>query len=288
MLKIISDKTILLLLLSFSFEVTAQVTSSLSGKSVPLFEAGAGMVVADVPDYPASGHNTTHTVPFPTALYRGEVVRADENGGIRGRFLKSEQYELNLSFGGALPADSSDNPDRLGMPDLDLMLEVGPALFIHFLPKGRYKNKKLTLSLPVRQVAMTDGTYLENRGVVFDPFLFYIHENLFFKNFLLFLGTGARWGTRKYMETFYSVPDQFSNSSRETFFAKGGFLGSHFNTGFSYLLSKDVLAFIGMEHAIYKGASNESSPLFAKKNNTTLAMGFVWWFYKSKAQGVRY
>lgn len=39
--------------------------------------------------------------------------------------------EFDISFDGLFPADSDENDDRKGMPDLDFLFEVGPQLIAH-------------------------------------------------------------------------------------------------------------------------------------------------------------
>lgn len=266
---------------------TAQVTQSVTGETLPLLEFGAGVVSADVPDYPGAGHNTTHTVPFPAGLYRGDVLRADEDGGARARFLNTETLEINMSVGGSLPADSEDNPDRVGMPDLDTMLEFGPGLIIHFLRPSPSSKIKLSLNIPVRFAFSTDIKNWNDRGFVFNPLLYYIHEDFPIKRMIFFLGADTRFATRRMMDYFYTIAPQYSTAARPSYQAKSGYLESGSNIGFAYNFKNEVSFFVGVRYSSLSGAANEASPLLVSKNNTSIGIGVVWWFWKSKATGYK-
>jgi len=265
----------------------AQVTQSVSGEALPLLELGVGVVGADVPDYPGAGHNTTHTVPFPAGLYRGDVLRADEDGGARARFLNTELLEVNMSIGGSLPADSEENPDRVGMPDLDTMLEFGPGLIIHFLKPSPSSKTKLSLNIPVRFAFSTDLKSVDDRGFIFNPLLYYIHEDFPIKKMILFVGLDTSFATGRMMDYFYTVAPQYSTAQRPTYKAEGGYLGSGTNLGFSYNFKNQVSFFAGVRQSFFSGAKNEASPLLVSKNNTSIGVGIVWWFWKSKAVGYK-
>ena len=99
----------------------------MGGERRPLLEAGVFGGGGWIPDYPAAGQNHLRGLALPYVLYRGEVLRSDDRG-VRGRFYRKDDLEFSLSFGGALGARSRDNRAREGMPNLDYLGEVGPAL----------------------------------------------------------------------------------------------------------------------------------------------------------------
>lgn len=280
-------KLIFVLTFIFWSSVSAQVTQSVSSKALPLLEFGIGAVAADVPDYPGAGHNTTHTVPFPAGIYRGDVLRADEDGGARARFLNTELLEINMSVGGSLPADSEENPDRVGMPDLDTMLEVGPGLIVHLIKPSPTSKIKLSLNIPVRFAFSTDLKNWDDRGFIFNPLLYYIHEDVPFKKMIFFFGLDTSFATKRMMDYFYTVAPQYSTTARSTYYAKGGYLGTGTNIGFAYSFKNEVSLFGGLRQSFYSGASNLESPLLVSRNNTSIGIGVVWWFWKSKTIGYK-
>lgn len=276
----------------FIFVVTSSIVqaknSSYNKKDLPLFEGGVGTIFLNIPDYPASSHSTTHILPFPAGIYRGDSMRADDDGGARRRFFNSERLEINLSFGLAPKARSKDNPDRQGMPDLDTILEVGPGLIYHFLKHSDYKDMTLDLSLPLRFAFSTDLTSAKNRGFVFNPFVYFRKRNFLMKNFGLFLGADTRFATKKNLDNFYSVTSAYSTPSREMFDARAGYLGTHLSAGLNYFFLGQVSSFIGYQYSTFHHAVNKDSPLFKQKSNESFVVGFIWWFYKSKERGTRY
>ena len=94
----------------------------------PLFEVRLVSAGAYLPDYPGSKQSHASGLALPYFAYRGRVLRSDEKGALRGRLIKTERVELDLSFDGAFSSDSGENDARRGMPDLDWMGEVGPRV----------------------------------------------------------------------------------------------------------------------------------------------------------------
>lgn len=277
-----------LLLGLFSFllltQIHAQITKSLEGEAFPLWEAGGGAVAAVVPAYPGSEDTNNFFIPFPTFFYRGEVIRADEEGGMRTRFLKTDTFEINLSIGGSLPANSEDVNARRGMPDLETMVEAGPGLLATLWKKKGIQSYKLGLNVPLRVAFAVDFFRAEEKGLVFNPLLYFITENLIGKRVFTFTSISSVVATQKFQKVFYQVDPQFALFDRPAFAAESGYLGTTVAQGFSKLLFKNVNTFIGLTWQNLRGAANSNSPLFKKKDNFSAAIGFVWWFYESDAR----
>jgi len=271
----------LLLLLAVSFNPKAQITQSVEGRQLPLWEGGVALVGALVPAYPASEDTNFFALPFPAFFYRGDVLRADEEGGMRGRFFKSSNLEVNLSIGGSLPANSKDVAIRKGMPDLKTMVEVGPGILSTLWRKKGDYNAKLGLNIPVRAAWTVDLFEAKERGIVLNPLLYLITENLFADGLLSFTGLSAVVASHKFHKVFYQVDQQFSQPGRAAYGAQSGYLGTTLSQGFARTLFKGTRAFVGGSYNYYKGSSNENSPLFRRKDNFSVAIGLVWWFYKS-------
>lgn len=268
----------------YAFEIHAQITKSLDGQSEPLWEAGVGMVGALTPAYPASEDTNQFFIPFPTFFYRGEILRADEEGGARGRFFKTEDFEINLSIGGSLPANSKDVKVREGMPDLNTMVELGPGLLATLWKKRGVQNYKLGLNIPLRTAFSVDFFDIKEQGIVFNPLLYFVSENLLGERVFSFTGISTVFASRKFHQYFYQVAPQFSNTDRPRYNADSGYLGTTISQGFSKLIFKNVNAFLGVSYSNHKGAANEQSPLFKDEHNLSAAVGFVWWFYESEAR----
>ena len=91
----LSIRAFFILSVLLSQSLFAQATGSMLREESPLWEAGVGVVAGSIPDYPGAGHSTFHTVPIPGFVYRGKRVRADEDGGLRARFYKTENWEFD-------------------------------------------------------------------------------------------------------------------------------------------------------------------------------------------------
>ena len=278
-------KYLLPLLLALSaFELSAQITRSLDDQAEPLWEAGAGMVGALTPAYPASEDTNQFLIPFPTFFYRGKILRADEEGGARGRFFKTEDFEINLSIGGSLPANSKDVKVREGMPDLNTMVELGPGLLATLWKKRGVQNFKLGLNVPLRTAFAVDFFDVKEQGLVFNPLLYFVSENILGARVFTFTGVSTIFASQKFHQYFYQVDPQFATNTRASYNADSGYLGTTLSQGFSKLIFKNVNAFLGVSYSNHKGAANEKSPLFKDEHNFSAALGFVWWFYESEAR----
>ncbi|MCF8058883.1 MAG: MipA/OmpV family protein [Bacteriovoracaceae bacterium] len=278
------QKQILFLVALFTFFITpsyTQITKSLDGSALPLWEAGAGFVAANVPAYPGSEDSNNFFIPIPTFFYRGEIIRADEEGGMRGRFLKTDDFEINLSIGGSLPASSKDVAARAGMPNLKTMVELGPGLLATLWRKRGIQSYKLGLNIPLRAAFTVDFFEAKERGLVFNPLLYFITENLVGKRVFTFTSLSSIVTSHKFQKVFYQVDPQFALPTRPAYAVESGYLGSTLSQGFSKLLFNEINAFIGVNWTNLRGASNQNSPLFKRKDNFSAAIGFVWWFYES-------
>ena len=58
-------------------------------------------------------------------IYRGDIFSVGDEGAFRALAFANDRVELDLSLGASLPANSEDDADRRGMPDLDFLFEVG-------------------------------------------------------------------------------------------------------------------------------------------------------------------
>ncbi len=209
-------------------------------------------------------------------------MRADEDGGMRGRLIKKKHYEINISLGGALPANSKENVTRNGMPNLDTMIELGPGLIIHLI---KNKNTKLKLNIPIRFAISTDLTKVDDRGLVFNPLLFYIHKDFFIKKAIFFASLSVRFASRQFHKFFYQVGSEFRTPERPSYKARAGYLGTSLNLGIGHTFKKNYMSFIGVRHSYFASSANINSPLLVNKSNTSLAIGFIWWGWSSEKKG---
>ncbi len=121
----------------------------------PLWELGVAAGVGSLPDYPAADQNHVRALALPFIRYRGDILRSDEKGLVRGRFIRTPDVEFDISLNGSFPARSDKNTARAGMPDIDWLGEVGPRLE-WTVARAAGDIARVTLELPVRTVWSTD------------------------------------------------------------------------------------------------------------------------------------
>ncbi len=239
----------------------------------PLWELGLMAGGGLLPDYPAAAQNHFQWLALPYLAYRGKFLRSDKKGLLRGRFLKSERLELDVSLKGSFPADSEDNTARRGMPDLDWLGEIGPRLQIILAKAAR--DAKVELELPLRAVFSTDFSSFDSRGAVFAPELAYQHER--FLDFAeVKLSLGASYGTEKLAEYFYEVSDRYATATRAAYQAESGYIGSSLKLVMFKPLNRRWRFFAGLGADFHHGAANEQSPLFRDKTTLSAGFGFIW------------
>jgi outer membrane scaffolding protein for murein synthesis (MipA/OmpV family) len=276
-----------LILIALCSSSYAQITQSVDDKAKPLYEFGAAMVGAVVPAYPGSDVQNTFfiPIPFPTFFYRGEVLRADEEGGMRSRFFKSDTFEVNLSIGGSLPADSEDVKAREGMPDLNTVVELGPGLLATLWShKENGKSYKLGLNLPLRAALGVDFWRVRQHGLVFNPLLYLITEGLIGKKIITFTGLSTVYATQRFHRLFYQVDQAFVTPERALYGSRSGYMSTTLSQGFSTSLSQNIVGFLGLSYMNLQGNANRRSPLFKRRDNFSAALGLVWWFYESTSR----
>ncbi|HWL79463.1 MAG TPA: MipA/OmpV family protein [Roseomonas sp.] len=248
----------------------------------PKIEAGLAGGGGWLPDYPAAAQNHFQGLFFPYVIYRGEILRSDSQG-VRGRFYNTESIGLDLSLSGAFPASSSDNDAREGMPDLDWQGEIGPALRLT-LWQDRMVRQRVNLELPVRAVFSTDWSSVHYRGLVVAPELAYERLNLLATGARLRVGLGPIFATGRMMDYFYRVEPQYARPGRPAYDADPGYLGTRLQFSYRMPLTQRLSVVAGGRLESFHGATNDDSPLFREKWNTSVALGFAWSFYQSEAR----
>ena len=246
----------------------------------PLFELGVAGGVGYLPDYPAAGQNHFNGIALPFPVYRGEIIRSDSKGLLRGRLVHSRDFELDISLGGSLDADSDDNDARNGMPDLDHMAEVGPRLQWTFARAARWA--KFDLELPVRAVFSTDFSSVEHRGFLIEPQLAYQHDNFLESGTKLKLGLSPVLADEDLQDYFYQVDAPFATATRRAYDGQGGYLGSKVRLLVQYPLGKRLKLFMAGDLNSHHGAANEDSPLFREDLTYGAGVGLIWSFFQSK------
>lgn len=262
-----------MLLFLFNFPIHA------NDSALPKFEAGFAAGAFWLPDYPASERVRERTLALPYGIYRGDFIRADREGGLRGRFFKRDRMDLSLSASAAFPANSEDNESRRGMPDLDWIGEIGPK-FIYFFVKSPLVS--LNLSLPLRFVFSTDFNHFQERGYTFNPEVQFRHRMIFDQSLILSASIGSTWATENLQDYFYEVQPEYALTQRPAFDARGGYLGSDLTLSLVKNLNKNINLVVGVSQGRYVGAKNRNSPLFKDHVTESYFLGLSWSLYSSQ------
>ena len=244
-------------------------------KTEPLWELGFVAAGVYLPHYPAAEESQARFLPVPWRVYRGEVIRADERGMLRGRVVKTDRFEFDVSFSGSLPVDADDNDARSGMDELDWLGEVGPRVQINLLRTGnRERSARVDFELPVRGVFSTDfSDFPDWRGVVFAPSVAYRSRNFAGSGLNFELTAETIFATEELMDYFYEVEPRFVRAGRPEFDADAGYLGSRFGLNMKRKFGSRVTAFFNTSLWNFSGSTNSDSPLSIETFNYGIVAG---------------
>ena len=170
------------------------------------------------------------------------------------------------------------------MPSLDYLGEVGPRLNVVLARDAR--AARINLELPVRVVLSTDLSSLDYRGWTFSPALAYRNDDFLGTHGQFKLAAGPQFATMELMSYFYQVAPRYVAPGRPAYTAKAGYLGSRAEVSYK-LPVNDRLSFLSqVAGSYYEGAANQASPLFKRKTNFSVALGFTFSLYHTDATGV--
>lgn len=255
-------------------------------KALPKLEMGFGMISTYLNDYPGSNQQHYFWLPLPYLVYRGDFLRSDRHGALRGILLDSTEVDIDASVAGSFPVNGSEDQARQGMPNLDWMAEVGPRVLIHLIHKP-----KLTLdfSVPIRWVFSTDLSRLDDRGFDCNPELT-LSRRSWFDPHGTFIGYfGALWGTSQLTRYFYQVSPQYASANRPAYSALPGYMYDYVGLNYRHSPSSTskMLYFGGFDESFYAGAANRNSPLMRTIQNQSVFVGIIYDFYRSKERASR-
>ncbi|HCU64218.1 MAG TPA: hypothetical protein DF774_00500 [Rheinheimera sp.] len=226
------------------------------------YQLGVGTLAATQPHYPGSAQSAHFVWPVPYFTYRSAQLQIDRQGAT-GLLAQGEHWALNLSLAGALAVDSDKNQLRQGMPALDWIAEIGPALDVQLTPN-------LQLRLPVRAAFATDFKQGSAIGWRFEPQLRYqqaVAEAVQWESVLSLAAS-----SKAYHQYFYGVAPEYSLATRPEYSASGGFSGWRFANGLS-LRQGDWWFAVYSRYDYLADATVADSPLLVKEHQ--LSAGFV-------------
>lgn len=250
--------------------------SSSYGEKLPLYELGVGIGGLRIPHYLGAEQNHNILAPTPYLIYRGERLRLDRSG-LRTFLVDEERFDFSISAGFSLPVDSDDNRARSGMPDLDLLLEVGPTL--RYTPWSSPDGDRiLRLDLPVRGALSADGLDMDYQGLTSSPTINYFRTS---DDWNWTASYSAIFGDSDYHSYFYDVGTDYVTPQRDFHRAEAGYTGSRFSLSATRHYPN---WFVGGYVRYYSqhGAANRDSPLMKQNGNVSAGLIVAWLFKKSK------
>jgi len=233
------------------------------------------------PSYPASEESQVNVVPLPIPIYRGKFLRLfeDSENPIRGKVFERDRIKLDLDFDLTFGSDSDDIDARIGMPDLDFLVQAGPELDLQFTRQDFLKGR-WHLALQTRAAASFDGLDPSWRGMTFSSEFRYIAQVTSRDEFKFRITPS--WATTEYMKYYYQVDPEFAAPGRQAFNAKGGYLGTDFTWNWNRQFTEKLSVWFGARLGVHSGAKNRNSPLFTDDVNPSVYGAFMYKFWESK------
>lgn len=247
----------------------------------PLWEfalAGYGLYG---PVYPGSAQSEGNFLPLPFPIYRGKFLRLGEDSDkpIRGRLFRSDRVHLDLDMDFNFGSKSQDIDARIGMPDLDPLIELGPELELKFTNQP-LRNGNIFMALQMRGAVSLDGLSPDWRGLSFSPELRYV-RHLEKEGSRLKLRITPSFATQEYMKYYYQVDPEFANAQRPAYQASSGYLGTTLGLSVHHPLTDAFEVRAGVRIGLLQGARNEASPLFTDDTTQSVYVAFLYKFWAS-------
>lgn len=246
----------------------------------PLWELGIGGGFLLMPDYRGSDETRAYASPFPYAVYRGGILRVEDDR-ISGRIFTNDRVTLDASLYGTVPVRSDENEAREGMPDLDPTFEVGPALRIKLLNSIEHQYN-LNIMLPLRAVFSTNFRSMRYEGLIFSSRLnFEMEEVIPDTGIYLWLSAGPMFADYSFHKYFYEVSPEYATTNRQAYSPRAGYSGSTFMIGMGKKCQQIIFhAFVSAD--FLHGSAFEDSPLVKTKTSWMGGCSISWVFLKSK------
>ena len=262
--------------------VHAQISRNFNQKEKPIYELGAGTIGLSVPNYPGAKSSTFRTIPFPWVIYRGEFLKADEEGN-RLQFLKNDHFEIGFSGGFNFPIDSDDNDARNGMPNTDALIGIGPGL-IYRLPTMT-NLQRFTFGLGIRSnFAANSNGRLKEHGIIIEPNLRYWVKTSRVSPLTLFGSFSLSLADQNYHSFFYDVESEYKTTDRDEYKSKAGIVDIAASLGLTVDLSKKASMFTGLTYSNLTLSANKKSDLVESQHNIGYVIGFAWMFYEKRLE----
>ena len=224
--------------------------------------------------YPGSSDTKNYLLPLPYFTLLAKKLEIDR--GIRGFLFTSERVVLDISGDFGIPVDSDDSQVRVGMPDLDTVLQAGPSLEV-LLADFRDDQVDLHFELPLRAVIATDIKHTTHEGWLLEPRFTVEKRRLNKAGLSMKFMLGLKYGTQDFHAYYYDVDPVFANASRPAYAAEKGYGGSFAKLSASWR-EGNWLWWTILWYQNLNGAVFADSPLVEQKDYYLLGVGFAWVF----------
>lgn len=247
-------------------------------EELPLWELGLGIGGLHQPYYVGTEQNRTFAFPVPVPIYRGRVIKSDDEG-VRAELFNSENFKLEFSLDFNLAVDSDDVDLRNGMPDIDSRLQIGPSLEVKL---AQNEHSQWQLNFPIRASIGISGDGLDESGVTFAPNVTYFRDfDWSGTPWRAGVALGPQFGSRDYQNLYYGVDQAFATDTREAYNADSGYSGSRLlMTLRSQNRERLWVWFVRYENI--NGATFEDSPLVETNDGLSVGLIFSKFLFKSK------
>ena len=271
---------LLVFFLWLSGTCSAETTPPLS-KKLPLYEYGIVGLAATIPHYRGSDESETYVFPLPYFVYRGESIKADRDG-VRGIFWKYKGFETDISLSGNPPA--GDNKAREGMPDLDPIGEIGPALNYYFYQYGERDSLFFQVNLRgAFAFGFDSGMDVSYEGCSSDVSVTYRNSELFKEHNIRFHAQGGiQFADARLHSYFYGVSPEFVTAGRRQYDDEGGYSGFQLSGSILKELTPKLWVSCYARWMNIDGAVFADSPLVQTDNNAIVGAMLVWKFGESE------
>jgi outer membrane protein len=217
---------------------------------------------------------------LPYVIYRGRFLRA-ERGSAAIRALKTEDLELDVGVASAFGARSDNVPARNGLPDLGMLVEIGPRLKWKLgagPAGGRWQAE-----FPLRGVFDLSNS-LAHKGMAFEPTLRF--ERRTQRGSTYHTSVGAVFGDARLAQTFYGVPAVHATPQRPAYTARGGLIAWRLGATISHSITPELRAFTFVRVDTVAGGANRASPLVDRRTGASMGFGFTYTFLQSQAKAM--
>lgn len=251
-----------------------------SAADLPLWELGVAAGRASQPAYPGADERVGRNALLPFAIYRGRVLRADDEGaGLRA--IRTDGFELDLSFGGSLSSGGKPVQAREGMARLRTLVEVGPLA--RWYLNGRDASERLTFELPLRGVFEARDPR-RHRGFSLEPQLALEHRVA--GRWSYGASLGLLLGDRRLASTYYAVAPGEALAWRPAYEARAGLIAWRLKAGIAQQLAPDLRLFAFGRIDSLAGAANRDSPLVRRTTGASLGLGLSYTLQRSSARAI--